>query len=163
MKYRHSSLYNFSYSKLWYWIVWFADIALLLLPSIEEPFYFKNVPRWVAILIELLALTILFISFFLSMQLQDKRKLLKGAVYPYIFVVVFLVKILIEKEKQHCWSLFQLTLVDLVIYYPLVYNGHKAVRWSRPLRILFPLSLQSGQHVWTIGLLIETLSVDTLF
>ena len=84
-------LYKFSYSTLWYWIVWLADIALLLIPCIEQPAYFKNVPTWVALLIEILALSVLFISFFISMTLQDKRRLLREAVYPYIFTGVLLV------------------------------------------------------------------------
>ena len=85
------SLYRFYYSIHWYWIVWFADVALLLLPCIERPAYFTEVPSWVALLIEIVALSILSAAFLISMHLQDKRKLLGEAVYPYVFVVVFVV------------------------------------------------------------------------
>lgn len=88
-----SRLYIRTYSTLWYWIVWLADAILLLLPCIERPAYFDDVPAWVALIIEIFALSILFVSFVLSMRLQDKRKLLGEAVFPYIFVTVFLVNI----------------------------------------------------------------------
>jgi hypothetical protein len=78
------------YSTYWYWIVWVADAALLLLPCIERPAYF-NVQPWVALIIEIIALSILLASFLISMHLQNKRKLLREAVYPYIFTVVFIV------------------------------------------------------------------------
>jgi len=35
----------------------------------------------------------------------------------------------------------------MIIYYALLSNGHYYVRWSRPLRILFPFALQTGQSV----------------
>ncbi|CAF3333517.1 unnamed protein product [Rotaria socialis] len=123
-------LYRLSYSKLWYWIVWLADVSLLLLPCIERPAYFSDVPPWVALIIEILTLAILLASFILSMHLQNKRKLLREAVYPYIFVGVFL-----------------LTTIDMLIYYILTLRGHYYVRWSRPLRVLFPFALQAGQNV----------------
>jgi hypothetical protein len=84
-------LYNFYYSTFWYWIVWFADAALLLLPCIERPAYFADVPSWVALFIEIVALIILSTSFLVSMHLQDRRKLFREAVYPYIFGIVFIV------------------------------------------------------------------------
>ncbi|CAF4788724.1 unnamed protein product [Rotaria socialis] len=123
-------LYRLSYSKLWYWIVWLADVSLLLLPCIERPAYFSDVPPWVALIVEILTLAILLASFILSMHLQNKRKLLREAVYPYIFVGVFL-----------------LTTIDMLIYYILTLRGHYYVRWSRPLRVLFPFALQAGQNV----------------
>lgn len=76
----------------WYWIVWFADIALLVLPCIERPAYFESVPKWVALLVEIFAIAILLASFIISMHLQNQRKLVREAVYPYIFIIVFLVK-----------------------------------------------------------------------
>jgi hypothetical protein len=78
---------------LWYWIVWLADVALLLLPCIERPAYFTDVPAWVALIIEIIALAILCASFIISMHLQNKRKLLGEAVYPYIFTIVFIVNL----------------------------------------------------------------------
>ncbi|CAF3465212.1 unnamed protein product [Rotaria sp. Silwood1] len=123
-------LYTVIYSTAWYWIVWLADVALLLLPCIERPAYFKEVPAWVALIIEIIALSILLASFILSMRLQDKRKLLREAVFPYIFAGVFL-----------------LTTIDMIIYYILIFNGHYYVRWSRPLRVLFPFALQAGQNI----------------
>ncbi|CAF0844052.1 unnamed protein product [Rotaria sordida] len=123
-------LYTVIYSTFWYWIVWFADAALLLLPCIERPAYFTEVPPWVALIIEIAALSILFASFILSMRLQDKRKLLREAVFPYIFAGVFL-----------------LTSIDMIIYYVLTLRGHYYVRWSRPLRVLFPFALQAGQNI----------------
>ncbi|CAF3868768.1 unnamed protein product [Rotaria sordida] len=123
-------LYTIIYSTFWYWIVWFADAALLLLPCIERPAYFTEVPPWVALIIEIAALSILFASFILSMRLQDKRKLLREAVFPYIFAGVFL-----------------LTSIDMIIYYVLTLRGHYYVRWSRPLRVLFPFALQAGQNI----------------
>ncbi|UJR32188.1 hypothetical protein I4U23_019652 [Adineta vaga] len=125
-------LYNFYYSMYWYWIVWFADIALLLLPCIERPAYFTSVPKWVALIIEILALSILLASFIISMHLQNKRKLIREAVYPYVFTIVFL-----------------LTIIDMIIYYVFIWNNDdtRYIRWSRPLRVLFPFALQSGQHI----------------
>jgi hypothetical protein len=35
----------------------------------------------------------------------------------------------------------------MIIYYILILNNHRYVRWSRPLRVLFPFALQAGQHV----------------
>ena len=85
------SLYKFYYSVYWYWIVWFADAALLLLPCLERPAYFPDVPPWVALIIEIIVLLILLVSFLITMHFQDKRQLLREAVYPYIFAIVFLV------------------------------------------------------------------------
>ncbi|CAF4511881.1 unnamed protein product, partial [Rotaria sp. Silwood2] len=124
------SLYTLIYSTYWYWIVWLADFTLLLLPCIERPAYFTDVPPWVALIIETIALSILFASFILSMHLQDKRKLLSEAVFPYIFLAVFL-----------------LTSTDMIIYYALTLKGYYYVRWSRPLRVFFPFALQAGQNV----------------
>ncbi|CAF0966269.1 unnamed protein product [Adineta steineri] len=123
-------LYNFYYSIYWYWIVWFADVALLILPCIERPAYFTSVPTWVALIFEILALSILLASFIISMHLQNKRKLLHEAVYPYVFSVVFI-----------------LSIIDMIIYYILISNTHRYIRWSRPLRVLFPFALQTGQNI----------------
>ncbi|CAF0832205.1 unnamed protein product [Adineta ricciae] len=125
-------LYKFYYSVYWYWIVWFADIALLLLPCIERPAYFESVPKWVALIIEIIAISVLLASFIISMHLQNQRKLIREAVYPYIFIIVFL-----------------LTIADMIVYYVLIWNNDNTryIRWSRPLRVLFPFALQSGQHI----------------
>lgn len=56
-------------------------------------------------------------------------------------------------KASHRWtipmicSFSQLTFIDMIIYYSLVLNGHSYVRWSRPLRVLFPFALQAGQSV----------------
>ena len=83
--------YTFLCSTIWLWIVRFADLALLLLPCIERPAFFSSVAPWVALLIEIIALGIIFSSFVLSMHLQDKRQLLREAIYPYIFIIAFTV------------------------------------------------------------------------
>ena len=67
------------------------DVALLLLPCIERPKFYKDVPTWVALIIEVVVLLVLLASFLIAMHLQDKRKLLREAVYPYIFAGVFVV------------------------------------------------------------------------
>jgi len=86
-------LYKFYYSVYWYWIEWFANGILLLLPCIERPAYFTSVPSWVALIIEIFALSIICASFLLTMHFQDKKKLLREAVYPYIFASTFIVNI----------------------------------------------------------------------
>lgn len=93
-------LYNFSYSTLWYWVVWCADVTLLLLPCIERPQYFDSVPEWVALIIEIFALGILLASFVIAMYLQNVYKLLREAVYPYIFTAVFTVRHDIAGESR---------------------------------------------------------------
>lgn len=123
-------LYKFYFSTYWYWIVWLADITLLLLPCIERPAYLTEVPSWVALLIEIPALAILAASFLITLQFQDKKKLLKEAVFPFIFTLVLL-----------------LTIVDMIIYYSLLANSIYYVRWTRPLRVLFPFALQTGQNI----------------
>jgi len=35
----------------------------------------------------------------------------------------------------------------MIIYYALTLNDHYYIRWSRPLRVLFPFALQTGQNV----------------
>ena len=42
----------------------------------------------------------------------------------------------------------------MIIYYALILNGHYYVRWSRPLRVLFPFALQTGQNVRNILVII---------
>jgi hypothetical protein len=44
-------------------------------------------------MIEIFALSILCASFLITMHFQDKKKLLREAVFPYIFSGVFLVNI----------------------------------------------------------------------
>lgn len=43
----------------------------------------------------------------------------------------------------------------MIIYYSLTLNGIYYVRWTRPLRVLFPFALQTGQKVREMPFLIE--------
>lgn len=85
-------LYKFYYSTYWYWIVWLAETALMLLPCLERPAFFTNAPPWIALIIEILALSVLLASFLVSLHFQERRQVLREAIHPYIFTVVFLVK-----------------------------------------------------------------------
>ena len=86
-------LYKFYYSALWYWIVWLADVALLLLPCFERPAFFTEVPQWVALLIEIVALAILATTFLISVRFQDRKRLFHEAIHPYMFIVILIVNI----------------------------------------------------------------------
>lgn len=86
-------LYKFYYSTPWYWIVWLADVALLVLPCFERPAFFTDVPQWVALLIEIVALTIMAATFMISVRFQDRKRLFREAIHPYMFVVILIVSI----------------------------------------------------------------------
>ena len=60
---------------------------------LNDQLILPDVPPWVALIIEIFALSILCASFLITMHFQDKRKLLREAVYPYIFAIVFIVNI----------------------------------------------------------------------
>ena len=85
------------------------------MPCIERPAYLTETPAWVAVLIEIPALAILVASFLVTIHFQDKKKLLKEAVFPFIFALAFLVKrnlfCLFERKKKRTNSIY------LVNYY----------------------------------------------
>lgn len=86
-------LYKFYYSNPWYWTVWLADVALLLLPCFERPAFFPDIPQWVALLIEIVALAILATTFLISVRFQDRKRLFREAIHPYMFIVILIVNI----------------------------------------------------------------------
>ncbi|CAF1037019.1 unnamed protein product, partial [Didymodactylos carnosus] len=133
-------LYKFYYSNLWQGIILVADLLLLILPCIEDPPFFKNVHIAVVITLECISLTIMFIAFILSMYQQNRGILLKEAVYPYVFCVVFL-----------------LNVIDMITFYTLKLHGKSFVRWSRPLRVLYPFALQTGQNDYKIEKILRSI------
>jgi hypothetical protein len=50
-------------------------------------------------------------------------------------------------QVDPCRILFQLTTIDMIIYYAVLFNNGRYVRWSRPLRVLFSFTSQNSQKV----------------